>query len=234
MARTLGIALMVALLAGCQGERAPPAWYPLQPGLWARYHLAIRLVMVRQQGERVVQGLPPVVIDGERLHRQRVNADIVRLFRVTDDGVWLVGEQRAGAAAVHRHEPPRLVLPHPLEVGSAWPGVTRTEVLETVVSPFRRHYRLEIDVPMDYRVVALDEPVAVPAGHFAACAHVRGEGSVEYPGDKTLFATRVSVTQDDWYAPGVGLVRSVRVERTGSRVLPEGRHVLELERIDAG
>ena len=46
--------------------------------------------------------------------------------------------------------------------------------------------------------------------------------------------TIVSIDETNWYAPGVGLVKSIRKENTTDRVVPRGELRLELEEFNHG
>ncbi len=214
----------VVALAGC-GEPAQDL-FPVVEGRLLRYRQEVQLVKVNRQGAYLLSGLAAKPVDGRRYQRLQVNAGAVRLYAVEEGMVYLFGE--AGSEAVDWFQPPRPVLPQAPEVGQHWQAGTRTGVLETTVDPFRRLYRLALPLTLTYTVESVDAVVSVPAGRFAHCVRIRAEGSTHYEGDRTLFPTEVSVIQTEWYAPGVGLVRSRREERTGSKVLPAGSFTLEL------
>lgn len=227
--RPAGRALFVGclLLGGCTGGDA--SYLPFEPGAFWRYGLEVQTTDLRRTAKRVVVAMPAVERAGRSLYRLRVNRDRIEYFTRTQRGIERVAVQSAGDAAPAFGAEPLLVLPVPPVAGARWRQPTVTGVLEATVDPFRRKYRLQEPVTLEYVIEAVDAEVNVPAGRFRDCLRVRGTGHTTFPGDKTVFPSEIDVVQTDWYAPGVGLVRSHRVETTTSKVVPRGEYTLELE-----
>ena len=71
-------------------------------------------------------------------------------------------------------------------------------------------------VTVTYKIEDTDDTVTVTAGTFGHCLRVHGKGYLfagrtlqEFMGIDTI-----NIDQTEWYAPGVGLVKSVREEYT--------------------
>ncbi len=223
-----GVVLAVAVvLAACSGRSAD--WFPSPPGAKWRYAIVVQTTELRRQSRLALLGLAPVMVEGRRLERRRVNAGLLHYYERANGGVARVAIQRPEDEGPVFETEAQPVLPLPVTVGSRWRQPSVTRVLETTVDPFRRKYRMEEPVQLEFVVEADDDTVTVPAGRYQGCLRVKATGKTRFKGDKTIFPTDVSVAQTDWYARGVGLVRSERVETTGSQVLPGGRFVMELE-----
>jgi hypothetical protein len=75
----------------------------------------------------------------------------------------------------------------------------------------------------------MTDMVKVPAGAFENCMRVVMSGNAFVDAGNYVGKTIVRVTETNWYAPGVGLVKSVREESTKHRALDKGGIILELE-----
>ena len=95
----------------------------------------------------------------------------------------------------------------------------------TLVVPLQ----MGMPVMLTYRISSQNESVTVPAGRFEHCIKVTGAGSTTVPVDRATAKAPVTVEHADWYAPGVGLVKSVRREHSESVFLQDGEFTLELE-----
>ena len=92
-------------------------------------------------------------------------------------------------------------------------------------------YKIEADVPLQYTLESVEDTVRVPAGEYHGCLRIRASGSTLAEVRKQVGLAEIKVEQVDWYAPGVGLVRSERRETTSSSALPSGTLEVELERV---
>lgn len=85
------------------------------------------------------------------------------------------------------------------------------------------------DVTQFHKSFMEPEDVTVPAGHFKNC--IRIETQARYEGGAYAQQKSLNLTYEDWYAPNVGLVRTVAYQ--GGLNGPEMERV-ELTRFDAG
>ncbi|NIR61369.1 MAG: hypothetical protein GWO02_18665 [Gammaproteobacteria bacterium] len=122
--------------------------------------------------------------------------------------------------------PPQYLLRRPFVPGTRWTARGRVALLRRNLPLFR--LEAEASLPLTRSVAAADEVVEVPAGRYSGCLRVEGRGAVRFESE-ALGVVTVEVTVTDWFAPGVGLVKSVREERPDSQALGEGRAVMELE-----
>ncbi|RME33202.1 MAG: hypothetical protein D6786_08330 [Gammaproteobacteria bacterium] len=237
----LAIACLALLLAGCGGKDGN-GLFPVREGLYREYAYRIKNMDIEIPLRMTVLSLGVRESGGERVAVELVNGQVPRAYRIDDSGVWrlparfwadewvsLIEKYRAVSelekeigAQTHR------LLPFPPEQGTTWEDTIVTEVLEVVIAPFRRHFRIEVPVRMRYRIEAVDERVSVPAGNYSGCIRVHGSGSAKYVGDVYIENGHVFVEQDEWYCPGVGLTRAHRLEKTDTDVLKQGTFDLEL------
>lgn len=225
---------LLACLGGCAadvgGDYAPiEAKRFWRYGLTATTELTLKTTAKVRRSKYTVLGLDPVIIAGRRYERTQVNGAWLHFFERDSQGLRRVAVQALDESAPAFDAQPRPVLPARLEAGRRWRAPTVTGLLETVVDPFRRQYRLQQVVMLDYEVIAADAAATVPAGRFSACLRVQSRGKTRFRGDKTIFPTDIEVMQTEWYAPGVGLVKSERIETTTTRLLPRGELLTELE-----
>lgn len=226
----LAIVLGSLAIAGCTRQRGQ--YFPFVPGGYWRYDVTVQTVQLTKKSKSTVVGLDPIRFEGRELFRNKINAGTLYYYALVDGYVARVAKQTQDSAEPAFEKPPVIVLPVRPEPGASWTVHSRTGVLETTVDPFRRLYRMEEPVELTFTVASVDEELRVPAGRFSHCVRVEGVGTTSFAGDKTIFATAIDVRQTDWYAPGVGLVKSRRLETTGSKVLPRGEFRMELEEFE--
>jgi hypothetical protein len=121
-------------------------------------------------------------------------------------GVYEYAVQPAGSTSPRVLDKPRCILAYPLRGGTTWQEETSLGVL------------LEsIPYTITYTIEKKKETLTVPAGTFENCLKVSGTGLVEKDCG-VLGGLKVTVTHEIWYAPKVGMVRSIKKE-SGNHVL---------------
>lgn len=220
--------LGIALLAGC--ERPAQDYFPLQPGWEWQYAMRIVTADGPRAGKHLVTNLPAYEFAGVNVVPRRSPGGTTTLYTRDAQGVQRVGEAGEGEDP-RRYPMPQTVLPAAIAIGATWKGDTHTRVLEVTSHAAGALYRIEADVPLLYTVESVDDEVRVPAGEFRGCLRVHARGSTLAEVRKQVGMAQIKVDQVDWYAPGVGLVRSERRETTSSSALPGGTLEVELERL---
>ncbi len=124
----------------------------------------------------------------------------------------------------------RRLVARPYRTGTEWTGTQRTRLLEKTSPPQQTLFRIEQELPMRYRITAMDAVIAVPAGIYRHCMRVDGQGTGHVNVGNYIGETDIRIETRDWYAPGVGLVRSERREFTSSPALDRGEMLQVLER----
>ena len=88
---------------------------------------------------------------------------------------------------------------------------------------------INIGIDLDYAIEKTGENVRVPAGHFFDCVKVTATGQTTVNTGDNQRTLNVVVELVEWYAPGVGLVKSTRSEKAGEERAGNARMVSELE-----
>ena len=151
------------------------------------------------------------------------------LYAIDTQGIFRLNPPAADRAGPD-HAEPALILPHDFATRPDWQTWSVTAALENSGPPWETLFRITTPVHMRYRVEATDAAVETPAGRFHGCLLVSGQGSASIDVGNYIGRTRVDVATREWFAPGVGLVRMERDEKTGARALSGGRLVMELDR----
>jgi hypothetical protein len=145
-------------------------------------------------------------------------------------GVRRVASQGVAQPAPVADSMPRWVLPG-AAAEQEWMVPSRPYALERA-EPFRERFYADASsqFPLHFRVVSRDATVEVPAGRFENCWKIEAQGELAVHADPRIGVSMVPVTQDEWYAPGVGLVKLVRQEELDTTNVVGGEYRLELLR----
>jgi hypothetical protein len=138
-------------------------------------------------------------------------------FATQDEkGVCEIASQTEFDTEPKMNKPPRYIIRYPVEAGTHWQEKEKTWFLSE-----------EVGFVMNYTIHSLDEVVTVPAGTFEHCLMVKYKGSAkkEFRG---LGLVNITVEQMAWFAPGLGLVKSVRRERCDDARAGSGSQITEL------
>ena len=77
---------------------------------------------------------------------------------------------------------------------------------------------------MTATIEELDDTVEIRSGRFPHCLHVVLKGTTTVRADRGHAVAEVAVEHQEWYAPGVGLVRTTRTESSKSTFLVSGSY----------
>lgn len=197
--------------------RSAATWFPLPAGHRLTWRVTGRSgdQAIDRQCEAVVWGDVPLG-DGTSCAQvfQAASADLppqVSYWRADTTGLWQFRNTYIGLRGVNREHPTRLI-PGPIGSETRWEW---DEDLPYQVMMQAGEEQREFEAPTAHHVgelLALHEDVTVPAGKFATM-HIRitTTGSLE----------RVV---DQWFAAGVGLVKSVATEANGQLTKELLRH----------
>lgn len=106
------------------------------------------------------------------------------------------------------------------------PYILHATSSHSLPDPKERRFNLAFDV------ISTTAEVRVPAGMFKNCIQLQGKGAISFYADPRIGYQEVIITQTEWYAPGVGLVKLVREEPLNLEIYKGGHIHFELTRFE--
>ena len=217
----------LCLLTGC--SRAPDNYYPLSGGKYWRYVMSYHTMDGNFKGIYAVETLGLKKEDGHEIHVRRLLDGSIDFLRIDDQGIRLVGREKNDSTNTRRVDLDHPVFQFPLEVGKEWQDTTISRALIKTGPPQKTEFHISAQVPVTARIESMTDAVSVPAGTFVECMRILLKGNEFTNAGNYVGLTIVNIEETDWYAPGVGLVKSIRKESTPSKALDRGEITLELE-----
>ena len=102
----------------------------------------------------------------------------------------------------------------PEKIGKKWAVESKTFLI------LKRYpyydYRATTNFEIEYQIMSKNEIVKTPLGKFKDCLLVKGIGKTQFIGDSEIGSIEINITSNEWYAKGIGLVKSIREEKTDS------------------
>lgn len=220
------LAVTALVVSGCLhgfGESAE-RYYPLKQGLKWKYRLTVTEVLFPFSGEARVTNLAPRNFAGRMLTPQMDDVSFGAILGTTLPKQLVVefyGDDGSGIrefAAQHDTdaEPqPRTnyLLKYPVRVGTRWTDQLKTQLIKK-----------DAAIALVSFIQSTTDQVVVPAGPFSNCIRVKTSGKTA-PDSSGAF---VSVDEDAWFAPDVGLVKNLYAEKA-SDSSGQASVVMELE-----
>ncbi len=221
------IFLSLLINPGC--SRSPDHYFPLTEGSYWRYVMSYNTMDGHFKGVYAVENLSTKLIDDQRTYVRKELGGTLMYYRKDDDGILLVGHEKVSDFSTKFTEEKQYVYQYPLEAGVAWQDETFSKALIKTGPPQKTEFHIIAKVPVTVKIESITDTVEVPAGIFDNCMRISYSGDAFTDAGNYIGLTVVSVNETNWYAPGVGLVKSVRRETTTHQALDHGEIVLELE-----
>ena len=141
---------------------------------------------------------------------QRENNSIY-FYTKSKNGISRIGVQFSGNKNIIFEKNKRFVIKYPLKKGSSWNSMSKTYLT------LRRYpyfdYKAITDFEISNQIISTNEIVKVPAGEFKNCIQIKGLGETNFV-DREIGSIKIKILTNEWYAPNIGLIKSVRVEET--------------------
>ena len=135
-------------------------------------------------------------------------------YKPKKNGIFRNGFAFAKDKNIKQEKQERMVLPFPIRIGKKWSVDSKTYLI------LKRYpyydYRATTNFTIDYEIISTNEIISTPIGKFQNCILIRVIGNTKFIGDSEIGSIAINILSEEWYAKGVGLVKSVRVEKTDS------------------
>ncbi len=217
----------LTLTYGC-GKSADD-YFPFDEGRYWRYSMVYHTMDGTFKGVYAAENLPPQKDHDQIYYVRRLLDGSYNYFQEDDTGLKLVRREKTVDLDTEFNDSGRYLFRYPLEEGAEWEEVITSKALIKTGPPQKTEFHITARVPVTVRIESMNDTINVPAGKFTDCmrVHFKGDGFVN--AGNYVGKTIVRIEETNWYAPGIGLVKSVREESTKSKALDKGEITLELE-----
>ena len=151
----------------------------------------------------------------------------IYFYSKNSDGIIREGIQHNNVIPINLEQDKKYVLKFPIKLGMNWKSKSKTYLILRRYAYF--DYRATTDFDLNYTITSLNETIKVPAGKFKNCIKLSGIGKTTFIGDREIGSINISIQTTEWYAPNVGLVKSVRKEETDSDLFGNSKMVQVLD-----
>lgn len=220
--------LILILLSACSSEQNT-SYFPLEEGWQWRYQVTKTTRDGVRQQKYIYIGLADRIIEGQTMAVRKSADGSIFYYHESEEGLLYLGKEIQSGIERKFHRDEHLVLRYPLEKGSQWQDTTQTRLLVKTGPPQKTEFKIEAEISLDVSVDAIDDTISVPAGIIPHCIKIIKQGAEFKDAGNYIGRTIVRVKETSWYAPGIGLVKSVREETTENQALDKGQLIIELE-----
>ena len=220
--------LLICILAGCDRDKRD-FYFPLAEGQYWRYVMSYKTMDGTFKGIYAAENLKQTRKNEELLYVRKLLDGSLNYFRITAEGIVLVAREKTVNLKTEYTEEGHYIFHFPLQVGTEWHDSTISKALIKTGPPQKTEFHIVAEIPVMASIASMTDTVRVPAGTFEKCMRVNIVGDAFTNAGNYVGLTVVKINETNWYAPGVGLVKSVRHESTKSKALDQGEILLELE-----
>ncbi len=197
--------IIIFVLSGCSQDEQ--SYFPLANKYRWEYIIEEKLNNKITIGKSIVSNLGSQAKNGTVYYPHRYANGETLYYSQTQQGI----ERSAnpGQAA-------DIILGLPLQSGTSWVTATRIEVLDSRHESFSggESFISQADeILLNSQIVKLDDTIEVTAGIFRNCLRIDSLATVTVKA-RTRGIDSILIEQSEWYAPGVGLIKRVRNERS--------------------
>ena len=214
--RKLILFFLVFFLSSCNSENKN--YFPLgENRIWSYRIDIIPEIEKKIVYKKINSGLKKQLITVSESKKQITAFPIQRednsiyFYNQTENGILRLGVQLNGNKNFVFEENERYVIKYPLKKGNSWNSNSKTYLT------LRRYpyfdYKAITDFKLSNQIISTDEVVNVPAGKFRNCIKIKGVGETNFL-DREIGSIKIKILTTDWYAPSIGLIKSIRVEET--------------------
>ena len=214
---------LLCLLTACQPPISKTDYFPLQKGLTWHYQVTTALkskAISYQQYQITNTGLANIdtrkldpQYQGEAIYARRTNAGTDYYMLKNVEAVYRIAKRSIVEQQPRFDLTPRIIIPNAdiIEIGDTWSYDTQAYAIYAI-QPHLMRKDIGSKLTMLFQVSSVNETVTVPAGRFENCIKIVGSAEFSFFADAVQGYQTVPVTQTEWYAPAVGLVKLERSE----------------------
>ena len=222
--------IILSLIAACE-SKDNSSYFRLDKGPLWNYKIVIETPSGKQSRSYSVRNIGRKTVDGKSYAVRHTSYGTDYYFLEESSGVFRVGKRTSVEIKPRMDTPIRPVLKYPLEKDTKWQVNTHPYVL-TRLLPLNESLKKSFTLPMLYTIASTNETVTVPAGNFEHCVKVVGSADLELYVNALRGYVIVPFTTEEWYAPGVGLVKLTRKEELQADTMEGGNYTMELVSLD--
>ena len=220
------LAILAALLVTVARGDNDPDYFPLEAGRSWAYEIVMESFRGHEVQKSFVTNLGSRDLDDQALAARLLHNGQIHYYEHKADGLARVATRKP-EAAIYWEVTPAYLFHSPLVASTSWHQNERTFLL--IFRLFNADRNAEIPMLMYYRIERMDEVVRVPAGIFEGCMKVTGRGETSIKGAFSEAFIELTVQTVDYFAPGIGLVKSERLETSSHPRYAGGEYVKELQ-----
>ena len=226
--KTAWISVIYAtIIAGCTPDSED--YFPLNSGRVWHYDISRTTMDGTFRQKQILESLPAIDWQGAVSVPFISAGGAQYLYRNADKGLQRIARKARDAAEFSSSAESYTVLPAEISTGTRWRQTEYTQVLENTGSPWETLFKIVQPIPMEYVIESEQTAIHVAAGEFHDCIKVKGTGQANVDVGNYIGRTLISIEVENWYAKGVGLVKSLRREKTTADALDYGEIQFELE-----
>lgn len=238
MFRVVVFFMVSMTLFGCNEDIPKTEYFPLQEGVTWHYQVTRQLV-----GSQETLRSYHVENRGEAKLTNEYAEDPVYIRHTSDGTDYYILQDDTGTYRIAERTlieyKPRFendivrILPNlaDLEVGRSWSVVTK---------PYTLHRNSSSSLPdpseqkinMLFEISSVNDTVTMASGTFDNCLRIEGTAILSLYVDPRVGYQDIKITQTEWYAPGVGLVKLLREEPLDMPLFKGGSILFELTEFD--
>jgi hypothetical protein len=191
------------------------SYYPLKEGMNWEYQFLLTSMLSNIGGQKmIVTNFAPREMKNETVTPQKVDvlgqSSFVYIGK-DNNGVFEFAKQLPNAFEPGINKSPQYILKNPINVGISW-------VVEYETVLLNRNF----SIPLNTTIENIDEIVTIPAGTFKNCVRVKYTGRVDRNLGPFKGKARINVESHSWYAPGVGMIKSIIEEKCNHLLVGQG------------
>ena len=232
MKRKLFFLLVLLILASCKKDNQK--YFPLKNGHIWNYNVVINPGVEDKINYKKINSSiegtlikKPGIEETIPVHPILREDDSIYYYSKNKNGIFREGIQFKRESPVIFEKNKKYVLKYPIKIGTKWNSVSKTFLIIRRYAYF--DYRATTMFDINYEIKSLTETIKVPAGNFKNCVKVVGKGETTFIGDREIGSIKIKIMTNDWYAPKVGLVKSIRWEETDSDLFGKSKMVQVLD-----
>jgi len=203
--------LCLTICSACSLETTLEDYFPVEDGKVWVYEAELTIDDKKTPFREVIY------VDNMATKPETADATLVtlsgkkELYKYKKDGIYVISDFDENPRVSGSKSKEQLFLPLNLKPGESWLKETNV-VLLRATGPWETPLAIKGTIPIKYKIISTDETVKIGRKKFKDCLAIEGIGNDLLYGGDYLDYLEVTIKEKKWFAPRVGLIKTIRIE----------------------